>query len=346
MDLIADIARAVLAVVFTVAAVGKLLDVSASTRTMMDFGVPARYANLAARALPIAELTTAVLLVLEPTAWLGGIAALLLLLVFIAGISNSLSHGRTPDCNCFGQVASEPISARTIIRNVVLAALTVPVIVNGSGASLLAWTGSRSAAENVAILLAIILLAAGVALLQTRREHRQLRKSVELLRAQVRMLPRDLPVGTPAPAFALRDVKGNLVSLASLYAKGRPVLLMFVGPNCGSCVEMFPDLVRWNSALSERVTFAVVSNGGMPAEQIAEHLSPLGDVLALIQEGQEVADQYRIYVTPTAFVIDERGRIANAPASGAREIEALVRVVLEGEYDTATRDGDLVGQAA
>jgi methylamine dehydrogenase accessory protein MauD len=342
MDLVADLARAVLAVVFTVAAVAKLLDLSGSIRTMLEFGVPPRLAAIAGRGLPIAELGTAILLVINDTAWLGGIAALVLLLAFIAGIANSLSHGLTPDCNCFGQVASEPVSSRTIIRNSVLAALTIPVIVNGSGSSLLAWSGSRSAAETIAVLLALALVAGGVVLLHTRREYQRLRGRVGNLERLTGMLPRDLAVGTPAPAFALPDVNGNTVSLTSLYAQGRPVLLMFVGPNCGSCVEMFPDLARWNTALSERVTFAVVSNGGLPAEQIAEHLSPLGDVLALVQESQEVADLYRIFVTPTAIVVDERGRIANAPASGAREIEALVRVVLEGEYDTASSSDELV----
>ena len=109
---------------------------------------------------------------------------------------------------------------------------------------------------------------------------------------------------------------------------------------------MFPHLARWNTALSEKVTIAVVSNGGLPQEQIAGHLSPLGDVVALVQKGQEIADSYRIVVTPTAIVIDPQGIVASVPASGAREIEALVRVVLEGEFDSATPAGGLVGQAA
>jgi peroxiredoxin len=344
MDTVADLARAFLAVIFTVAAVAKLLDLSASIRTMAGFGVPARYAGIG-KALPFAELATALALVFEPTARWGAIAALVLLLIFIAGIANSLSHGRTPDCNCFGQVASEPISSGTIARNVVLAAIAVPVVINGSGFSLFAWTGSRTGAGNAAIVLGLATVAAVVVLLHYKRQSVTLRKNVTTLRSQVGLLPRDIPIGVRAPQFALPDADGAMVTLESLCARGRPVVLFFVGPNCGSCVEMFPDLARWNVALSDRVTFAVISNGGLPHEQIAEHLSPLQGVTRLIQEGQEVADSYRILVTPTALVIGPRGTVASVPASGASEIEALVRLVLDGEFDPGTPDGDLVAQA-
>jgi peroxiredoxin/uncharacterized membrane protein YphA (DoxX/SURF4 family) len=346
MDTVADVARAFLAVVFTVAAVAKLLDLPGTVRTMLGFGVPARYAGTAAKGLPVAELATALLLVFEPTARWGGIAALLLLLVFIAGIANSLRHGRTPDCNCFGQVASEPISNGTIVRNAVLAVIALPVAVNGAGASLFAWTGSRSAVENIAIVLSLALVAAVVVIRHYERLSVKLRGMVDALQRQVGTVPRDVPVGSAAPHFALPDLEGTTVTLESLCARGRPVVLFFAGPNCGSCVEMFPDLARWNAALSEKVTFAVISNGGLPREQIAEHLSPLGDVTALVQHGQEIADSYRIIVTPTAIVIDPRGVIVSVPASGAREIEALVRIVLEGEFDTAPATDGLVGQTA
>jgi uncharacterized membrane protein YphA (DoxX/SURF4 family)/thiol-disulfide isomerase/thioredoxin len=346
MDIVADLIRLFLAIVFTVAATAKLQDLPGSTRTMVEFGVPFRWARVAGTGLPIAELATAAALVIEPSARWGGIAAILLMLVFIAGISNSLAHGRTPDCNCFGQVSSEPVSSSTITRNVVLAAIAVPLVINGGGNSLLSWTGSRTASEDIAILLGLIVVGGYVWVVGMRREHKRLRSGVEGLRRRVGELPRDLPIGTKAPAFELPDLEGNRVSLESLCTQGRPVVLFFVGPNCGSCSEMFPDLARWNDALADRVTFAVISNGGMPEEQIAEHLSPLAGMAALVQDGQEIADSYRIMVTPTALVVDPQGTVVSVPAGGAREIEALVRVVLDGEFETSEPGGDLVGQAA
>jgi thiol-disulfide isomerase/thioredoxin len=346
MDTVADLARALLAVVFTVAAVAKLNDLPSARRTMAAFGVPPELSHSAGTALPFAELATAVALVIEPSARWGGIAALALLLLFIAGISNSLAQGRTPDCNCFGQIASEPVSSRTIVRNAVLAAIAVPVVANGAGSSLLAWTGSRVAAENIAILLALALIAAVVTGLHMQRKYDTLAAGVEGLRRRAGMAPRDLPIGTPAPPFTLPDVHGNPISLASLCARGRPVVLIFVGPNCGSCVMMFPDLARWNVALDDELTLAVVSNGGLAHEQIAEHLRPLGDVTALVQKGQEIADSYRILATPTAIVIDPQGVVASVPAGGPNEIEALIRVTLQRPDEPDAPRGDLVEQAA
>jgi thiol-disulfide isomerase/thioredoxin/uncharacterized membrane protein YphA (DoxX/SURF4 family) len=345
MDIVADLARALLAVVFTVAAVAKLLDLPASTRTMVGFGVPPRFSRIVGTGLPFAELATAVALVVEPAARWGGVAALALLLVFIAGISNSLARGATPDCNCFGQIASEPISSRTIVRNAVLAVVAVAVVVNGSGSSLLAWSGSRAASEDIALLLALAMIGAIVMVLQLRRDRSMFEAGVAQLRRQVGALPRYLPIGTPAPSFELPDVERRPVTLEALCARGRPVVLLFVGPNCGSCVELFPDLARWNAALADEITLAVISNGGLKHEQIAEHLRPLGDVTALVQTGQEVADSYRILATPTALVIDPQGRVASVAAGGAIEIEALIRVVLQGQSEPGAPRRDLVGVA-
>jgi thiol-disulfide isomerase/thioredoxin/uncharacterized membrane protein YphA (DoxX/SURF4 family) len=342
MDTLSDVARAILAVVFAVAAVAKLLDLPTSRRTMAAFGVPARYASDAGTALPFAELATAVLLVIDATARIGAIAALVLLLAFIGGISASLSRGETPNCNCFGQISAEPIGARTLVRNAVLTALAVLVAVNGPGAGLLAWVGAQTA-QTLAVLLALGAVGGVMAYQAMRRKLRQADVDYFRLQRISAQLPRDLPVGMRAPGFELSDVRGERVSLGSLWSRGRPVMLLFLGPNCGPCVRLMPELARWNAALADRVTFVVISNGGLPQEQIAEHLSPLGDdVIALVQENQEVADLYRVLATPTAVVVDSEGMIASGSAGGPEEIEALVRVVLDSAPTPGAPRGDLV----
>jgi thiol-disulfide isomerase/thioredoxin/uncharacterized membrane protein YphA (DoxX/SURF4 family) len=342
MDTLSDVARAILAVVFAVAAVAKLLDLPTSRRTMAAFGVPPRLARRAGTALPFAELATVVLLAIDATARIGGIAALVLLLAFIGGISASLSRGETPNCNCFGQISAEPIGARTLVRNGVLTVLAVLVTVNGPGAGLLAWTGEQTA-QTLAVLLALAVVGGVMAYLAMRGKLRQADADYLRLQRISAQLPRDLPVGMRAPAFELSDLRGNRVSLASLWLRGRPVMLLFLGPNCGPCVRLMPELARWNAALTDRVTFAVISNGGLAHEQIAEHLRPLGDdVVALVQEDQEVADSYRVLATPTAIVVDTDGMIASGSAGGPEEIEALVRVVLDGAPSPGAPRDDLV----
>jgi methylamine dehydrogenase accessory protein MauD len=346
MDAVADVARAVLAVVFVVAAVAKLLDLVGTRRTMAAFGASPRLAATAGTLLPFAELAVAVALVLRPSARWGGVAALVLLLLFIVGISNSLARGRRPDCNCFGQVASAPVSWRTLVRNAALAALAGLVAAQGADASLLGWAGDAGSGRDIAILMALGLVAATVVGLLLWRDNRSLNSDIAGLRRQIGRLPAGLPVGLRAPGFELPDVHGETVTLASLCARGRPVVLLFTSPGCGPCVRLVPELERWNTALAERVTFVVVSNGGADRESILEELGAPDDFTALIQERQEVAESYRVTSTPTAVVVDPDGRIATGSAGGPDEIEALVRVALRRAPGPGTPRGELVGQPA
>src|SRR5262249_34814662 len=53
-----------------------------------------------------------------------------------------------------------------------------------------------------------------------------------------------LKAGASAPAFRLRDIRGNTVSLDEY--RGRPVLLVFSDPHCGPCDELAPQLSRFD----------------------------------------------------------------------------------------------------
>jgi thiol-disulfide isomerase/thioredoxin len=313
-----------LAVVFTVAGTAKLLDLASTRATIIEFGVPASLADAAGTALPFAELATAVALVVTASARWGAAAALVLLIAFIAGIANVLAHGRTPDCNCFGQIRSAPVSWRTMIRNAVLGALAIVVLVRGAGTSLLSFSG-RSAAELIGALAALGLVGAATAMLGLRREKHAMQASLDRLGRQVAVLPGGLPIGTRAPAFELDDVRGGSMSLASLCGLGRPVLLLFIAPQCGPCLRLLPEVGRWHAALSDRITFAVISNGGQDREETAAELRAAGEFAAGIQEGQEIADYYRITSTPWAVMVDPSGRLASGSVAGPDEIEALVR---------------------
>jgi len=347
MEIVADIARVSLAGVFTVAGVGKLLDLPGSRRTMAAFGLPPKLAARAGTVLPFVELAVAAALILEPTARWGGVAALGLLLVFVGGITNSLARGRTPDCNCFGQLSAKPIGYRTLLRNAALAALAVVVVGVGAGSSLLAWTGGGAVVDAIAIVAVLCLIGAAMAGWRLWRDKQGVEAALVSLRRQMGMLPPGLPVGMRAPGFELSDVRGGTVTLSGLCARGRPVVLLFMSPGCGPCDRLLPELARWSTALADRVTFAVISNGGPDREEIAEQLrATAGDVITLVQEVQEVADTYRVVATPTALVVSATGRIASGSAGAPDEIETLVRLALRhsGGPDVPRRDP--VGQAA
>src|SRR4051794_25708998 len=184
MDTAELVIRVLLAAVFVTAGVGKLLDLEGSRSAMRDFGVPEGLTRLTGTLLPIAELAAAVMLILKPTAQAGAVLALLLLLGFIGGISNALRKGMAPDCHCFGQIHSAPAGPETLIRNGVLAALALFAAIQGPGPAIDSWVSDRSGAEVAAGVLGLATAVIAIFALQLWTEVRQLRKDLELSRAQ------------------------------------------------------------------------------------------------------------------------------------------------------------------
>src|SRR4051794_9152021 len=311
---------------------------------MRDFGVPGRFARAAGLLLPLAELVAAVALIFKPTAQWGAALALVLLLGFIAGIANALRKGMAPDCHCFGQIHSAPAGPETLIRNGILAAAALFAVIQGPGPAIDSWFSDRSTAELVAVVLGIGGGLLALFSLQLWTEVRQLRKDLILSRNQAArsaaLAPPGLPVGTEAPEFEVKTLDGDPVTLDDLRAEGRPLLMMFTSPGCGSCAEIFPSVRRWQQTLSERLTIAVLSTRSAKDNQalVDEH----GLERLLLQEGGEVIESYRVRGTPTAVLVDPDGKIASVAAESVFEIEPMVRTVLRG--GTADANGMQVSQ--
>src|SRR5262245_6824522 len=98
-----------LSIVFGVAGVAKLLDRRGSRDALESFGVPDEISGAIAILLPVFELAIAAGLLFRFTIIASVIAAVLLLLAFIVGISYNLAQGRAPECHCFGQLYSRPL---------------------------------------------------------------------------------------------------------------------------------------------------------------------------------------------------------------------------------------------
>src|SRR5207244_2558745 len=67
-----------------------------------------------------------------------------------------------------------------------------------------------------------------------------------------------LPVGSPAPEFALAGLHGETLTLGALRAAGEPVLLLFTDPGCGPCAALLPELGRWQREHAAAFGLAVV----------------------------------------------------------------------------------------
>jgi thiol-disulfide isomerase/thioredoxin len=296
------IARLGLAAVFGVAAAGKLRDRAGTRRAVAAFGVADRLVAPVATLLPVAELAVAVGLIPARSAPWGAAFALLLLAVFAAGIGLNLAQGRAPECHCFGQVHSGPAGWSTLARNAVLAGIAAAVVTHGL----------------VPVVPALALAAAMLAM--------QRRK------ARGAGPPEGLAIGSPAPSFALPDASaGVTVTLASLRARRKPILLVFTDPGCAPCSAMAPLLADWQRAYENDVTIALLARGGMD-RNIAladEH----GLARVLVEDESEVADRYGAAGTPAAVLVGADGRIAGRVAVGNAAIEELLSPIVAARPD-------------
>ena len=340
--------RLVLAAVFAVAGVAKLLDAAGTRGALEGFGVPRAAARLAGPVLPVAELAIAAGLLVPASAWWSALAAAGLLAVFMAAIGLSMARGAAPGCHCFGRLRPAPVSWRTQVRNGVLAAAGGVAVLAGRGASGLSpvrWAGQLNAAElglaaAVAVLCAV---AAGQGWLLYRLARQNGRVLARLQNLEQRIGTggppaaaglagvrqasgpgpvRGLAVGGPAPDFELPAADGRRVSLRALLGRGLPVLLLFSDPGCGHCQALLPQVAGWQHQHRDRLTVALATR--RPAGQNAATSQTPGLRDVLVQANREIAAAYGVTGTPSAVLIAASGTIASPPAAGAQAITQLI----------------------
>ncbi len=332
--------RALLAAVFAVSGVAKLATRTRTRDSLVEFGVPVRFAGISAIGLILAELTVAALLLPIATAWYGGVGALALLAVFSAAIAMNLALHRKPRCNCFGQLHSKPIGWTTLARNLGFGAIAGMVVWSGrdpNALSLLGWTSFLRTTATVTLVLSVgnlvLLIALAAFLVQVVRQQGRILLRLEAIEQGVGIkkvgisdaaaVPQvGLPLGTQAPAFELNDLNGGHSSLSGLLQAQKPVLLLFSSPNCGPCQALLPDIPGWQRDLGEHLTIAVVTDGSAATNRAK--FKPLGIERVLIQERREIAEQYQAWGTPAAVVIAPDGTMASYVAQGGDAIRALI----------------------
>ncbi len=140
-----------------------------------------------------------------------------------------------------------------------------------------------------------------------------------------------LPIGAPAPDFALPDMQGREVSFEQLLMKGRPVLFFFISPTCLPCKALLPEIGKWQDELRGKIEFVFISTG--PAEENAARLPQLGRQVHLLQKKKEVAELLKAKWTPTALLVNSSGAIASRPAAGDIAIRELIEQIQETGAD-------------
>jgi thiol-disulfide isomerase/thioredoxin len=338
VPVIALIARFVLAGAFLAAGGAKLVDLKGTRRAVVAFGAPERTAGALAIALPLAELAVAGLLMPASTALYGTLGVLVLLAIFTAAISSNLARGRAPECHCFGQLHSAPVSWRTLARNALLmgiAAFAVAQSFRGPDRSAVAWLGRLDGAEAVALgvglAAAVIVAACAATFVSLLRSYGQV--LVRLERVEQALVGAGIDVaesielpevgvapGTPAPEHA---------ELASLLERGLPVLLLFTSPRCGPCRALLPRAAAWQAEHRDALTVAFASDAA--EDEVLAEAAELELDHVFVDRDLALYEAFEANGTPSAVLIAADGTVGSWLASGADQIERLVASALEEE---------------
>ena len=331
------VGRLVLAATFLVAGVSKLFDRRGFTSVLKDTGVPPRSVSAFALLLPLLEVLIALGLTIPESADYAALTGLVLLCTFVAGITLNLFRGRRLRCNCFGTLSSSTMSFKTIVRNLVLIAIALFIMMEGrlfeAPLTGLSWISKSVLMErplfSMLVFVLLILALQGYLLIYLLTQYGKLLSRFETIQRAFGPVeePPPLPVGTPAPPFNLAALDGATVNLESLRASGNPVALVFLSTDCGPCKTLLPLLGSWQRALGDVATVVAISSGDAAAMRALKNEHGLR--LVLMQEGEEVADAYRAMGTPSAVVVNSQGLIDSDLALGTVQVEELLHEIAE-----------------
>ena len=355
MEIVLLIIRLVLFAVFALAGIGKLLDLKGSEQAVKDFGTPDEFAKTFAIAIPFAEIVFAFCFLFVSTSWVGALGGLILLLSFTGGMLWQMAQGKAPDCHCFGQIHSEPISRKTLVRNIIFSLLALFLIAQGRGSQGYDLAeGSSSSMQLLLIFIVLALVAATLFYLKKVLDGQtEILRRIDLLELVARDgaqlerkeagSPSDgLPIGAPFPDFDLTNASGNSVSLSTIIGNRLPSLFFFVSPTCEPCKALLPEMERWDAELGDRVNLILFSSG--TADENKAKFAVFSDDV-ILQEKREVAESVYARWTPTAILVRADGTIGSHPAVGDIAIRALVdKVRIEksdsGNFYVASENGN------
>jgi thiol-disulfide isomerase/thioredoxin len=157
-----------------------------------------------------------------------------------------------------------------------------------------------------------------------------------------------------APAFALKDLRGNSVSLESM--RGKVVVLNFWTKTCGPCLEEMPELAELAKVVHDRPDVAVVTvsvddgpDDVKPTLQTVLRGDPPFEIL-FDPDSAIVRDKFGTRLFPETWFVDKEG-IIRARFDGAREwanplVVDFIDALRRGDYCSVKIDGKAMGGKA
>lgn len=132
-----------------------------------------------------------------------------------------------------------------------------------------------------------------------------------------------LPLGRDAISFVGISSQGNPVQW--IHKPGYSTFLAFVSPDCGPCEHIIPFILKLASSVAEIEVVMVVPGSQSLVAKLNDQFCLPSSIICLGEGENHIYDNYRVRVTPFAFMIGADGRIhAKGLCDSIEKIQALI----------------------
>ncbi|NRG48067.1 TlpA family protein disulfide reductase, partial [Bacillus sp. CRN 9] len=116
-----------------------------------------------------------------------------------------------------------------------------------------------------------------------------------------------LKIGTEAPDFSLKDLSGQSISLSDY--RGKKVILNFWATWCPPCKVEMKDFQTFHLQKKDQDIVILAVNID-PKSNVKGYIKKMGiSFQVVLDEGDEVNEQYEVFAVPTTYFINENGII-------------------------------------
>ncbi len=127
-----------------------------------------------------------------------------------------------------------------------------------------------------------------------------------------------IELGRRIPKFETDSIDGRKVSSEDLH--GKKTLVTFWSSTCSHCERMAPDLKEWDlSRQTDEPNLVLFSDGDIEPHVKLGLKAPI-----ILDRGNQISEKLGMFGTPSAVLIDEKGRFASEIAVGAKHIWSLI----------------------
>lgn len=278
------------------------------------------------RALPIVELVLAGLLLVVPSPLSIFVALVVmgLMLIYVIVIGRALSFGYPVDCSCFGNLGLGEVTVSTLVRNMLLAVVSIAALafavlqpksalgfLFSSDVSTWGWLLGAVVTAVLAVLIlgGVSARPAEAPVQAPRRAHMDEEEAQEEFEDEAPYLR------VPTPAATVFKADGSRHSIRQL-ARAQAQLLVFVSPTCGSCMPVLEKM----DEMREKVAPVALREVFMMQPEQGQKLIDEGQLPsiehALFDPDRMLSTAIETGGTPSAVLLGTDDLLAGGPVAG------------------------------